>query len=148
MDDLIRLTGMWENTNRNGEVYYAGALGGAKLLLLRNKRAEGSDPGWTLMIAKRSDKQRDRAERSPAADPHIDQDDRQDRAADDARPPATENVDQGAPQRRQAAAAGDRGNQRRSTAASPSGSPRAMDREITASTVTSALPRVAILELD
>ena len=64
MDDLIRLTGLWENTNRQGETYFAGALGGAKSLLLKNKRAEGSDPGWTLMIAKRPDRQRDQTERS------------------------------------------------------------------------------------
>ncbi len=47
---------MWENTNRQGEMYFAGALGSAKLLLLKNKHTEGNDPGWTLMVAKRPDK--------------------------------------------------------------------------------------------
>ena len=46
-----------------------------------DKRAEGSDPGWTLMIAKRPDRQRD-----PAG--------HQDQAADDAPPAATADTGQ------------------------------------------------------
>ena len=81
MDDLIRLTGMYENTSKAGQQYFVGYLGAAKVLLLKDQRAAEGRPGWALMIAPRPDRQRDQAGR-------------QDRATDDAPPPATEDAGQ------------------------------------------------------
>ncbi|HOT83358.1 MAG TPA: hypothetical protein PLQ12_08660 [Candidatus Defluviicoccus seviourii] len=53
-DALIRLCGLWKNrSQKTGEVYYAGVLGGAKVLLLRDKKAAEGAPQWALMISER-----------------------------------------------------------------------------------------------
>ncbi|MFZ1415496.1 MAG: hypothetical protein WAS73_13080 [Defluviicoccus sp.] len=52
--NLIRLTGLYENrSQKTGEVYFSGVLGGAKILLLKDSRAGEGQPGWALMIAER-----------------------------------------------------------------------------------------------
>ena len=64
MDDLIRLTGMYENTSKaSGQTYFVGYLGAAKVLLLKDQRATEGQPGWALMVAPRPDRQRDQAGR-------------------------------------------------------------------------------------
>ena len=94
MDDLIRLTGMYESQKKaTGQTYFVGYLGSAKVLLLKDQRAAEGQPGWALMVAPRPEKR--------------DQAGRQDRATDDAPPPATEDTGQGARQRRDRAAAAD-----------------------------------------
>ena len=60
MDDMIKLTGLFENTSKAGNKYFVGVLGGVKLVMLENKRRENdNDPHWTLFIT-------ERAERKPA----------------------------------------------------------------------------------
>lgn len=52
--NLIRLTGLYENrSQKTGETYFSGVLGGAKVLLLKDSRAGEGQPGWALMIAER-----------------------------------------------------------------------------------------------
>ena len=60
MSNLIRLTGMWENKSKTGETYFTGALGGVKLLLLKDRYAGEGDPGWRLMVTARPEKKPDR----------------------------------------------------------------------------------------
>jgi hypothetical protein len=46
---LIRMCGMYENVSKDGSTYYAGYLGGVKLLLLKNKKAGEGEAPWTLL---------------------------------------------------------------------------------------------------
>ena len=55
-DVLIRLTGMWENTTKDGRQYFSGVLGGVKVLLFKDKNPAEGSPGWSLMIAPRPEK--------------------------------------------------------------------------------------------
>jgi hypothetical protein len=47
---LIRMCGMYENVAKDGSTYYAGYLGGCKILLLKNKRAAEGEAPWTLLV--------------------------------------------------------------------------------------------------
>ena len=61
--NLIRLTGLYENrSQKTGEVYYAGVLGGAKVLLLKDNRAADGQPTWALFIQERAPKPAGNAE--------------------------------------------------------------------------------------
>ena len=40
MSELIQLTGLWLNTKQDGEKYFSGNLGGAKVLIFKNKHKE------------------------------------------------------------------------------------------------------------
>ena len=53
---MVRLTGLYENTSKAGQTYFVGYLGGAKVLLLKDKRAVEGQPGWALMITARPEK--------------------------------------------------------------------------------------------
>jgi len=65
---LIRLTGMYENTAaKSGRRYFVGYLGGVKLLLLENLKAEPGEPGWNLCVTARPERQD--APRRPATAP-------------------------------------------------------------------------------
>lgn len=56
-DTLIRLTGLYENrSQKTGETYFSGVLGGVKILLLKDNRAGEGQPGWALMVAERQPK--------------------------------------------------------------------------------------------
>jgi len=46
---LIRMCGMYENVSKDGSTYYAGYLGGVKLLLLKNKKTGEGEAPWTLL---------------------------------------------------------------------------------------------------
>lgn len=39
-EPLVKLGAVWENTDRNGNIYYAGKIGDARLVILRNKFKE------------------------------------------------------------------------------------------------------------
>jgi hypothetical protein len=54
---LVKLTGMYENTAaKSGRRYFVGYLGGVKLLLLENTKAEPGEPGWNLCITARPER--------------------------------------------------------------------------------------------
>jgi hypothetical protein len=40
---------MYENVSKDGSTYYAGYLGGVKLLLLKNKKTGEGEAPWTLL---------------------------------------------------------------------------------------------------
>lgn len=50
---MIKLTGLWYNTDKNGEGYYSGTLGGAKVFIFPNKfKEEGSkQPDMNVFIS-------------------------------------------------------------------------------------------------
>ena len=48
---LVKLTGLYENTSKkSGDVYFAGYLGAAKILVMRDKRAEPGKPTWGIFV--------------------------------------------------------------------------------------------------
>ncbi|MBF0098222.1 MAG: hypothetical protein HQM05_12880 [Magnetococcales bacterium] len=54
---LIKLAGLYENqSQRSGETYFAGYLGSAKVVVLRDKNAEPGKPTWNLCIQEREPK--------------------------------------------------------------------------------------------
>ncbi|WP_130471414.1 hypothetical protein [Candidatus Magnetaquicoccus inordinatus] len=54
---LIKLAGLYENqSQRSGETYFAGYLGSAKVVVLRDKNAEPGKPTWSLCIQEREPK--------------------------------------------------------------------------------------------
>lgn len=54
---LVKLAGLYENrSQKTGDPYFVGYLGGAKVLLLKDKRAEPGKPGWSLFITPRPEK--------------------------------------------------------------------------------------------
>lgn len=51
---LVKLAGLYENTSaKTGKTYFVGYLGSAKVLILRDERAEPGQPQWALFIAER-----------------------------------------------------------------------------------------------
>ena len=55
---LVKLTGLYENqSKKTGDTYFVGYLGAAKVLILRDTRAEPGKPGWGLFIQEREPKQ-------------------------------------------------------------------------------------------
>jgi NADH:ubiquinone oxidoreductase subunit len=61
---MIKLCGLWENKDKNGDVYFQGKLGyGARLVIFKNTYATGEkSPGWILYIAE--DKKQEKPGRS------------------------------------------------------------------------------------
>jgi hypothetical protein len=48
---LVKLTGLYENVSKKtGDTYFAGFLGNAKVMVLRDKNAEPGKPGWSLCV--------------------------------------------------------------------------------------------------
>ena len=56
---MIKLCGLWENKDKDGNVYFQGKLGyGAKIMIFRNTYQSGEkSPDWILYIAE--DKKRE-----------------------------------------------------------------------------------------
>lgn len=54
---LVPLAGLYENTSeRTGKRYFVGYLGKAKLVMLQNPEAKDGEPGWTLFLTERPEK--------------------------------------------------------------------------------------------
>jgi hypothetical protein len=53
---LIKVCPVYENVSKDGSTYYAAYLGGAKLLVLRNKRAAEGEAPWTLFVCARPER--------------------------------------------------------------------------------------------
>ena len=52
MSEMIQLTGLWLNQSKSGEKYFSGNLGGAKVLIFKNKhKTEEKHPDYQLYIA-------------------------------------------------------------------------------------------------
>jgi len=54
-DVKIRLAGLWQNKDRNGDLYLSGAIGQARLLVLRNtfKQPGEKTPDFNLYVVPR-----------------------------------------------------------------------------------------------
>jgi hypothetical protein len=54
---LVKLAGMYENkSQKTGDPYFVGYMGAAKVLLLRDKKAEAGQPGWALFVSQRPER--------------------------------------------------------------------------------------------
>ncbi|MDQ7822051.1 MAG: hypothetical protein RDV48_04570 [Candidatus Eremiobacteraeota bacterium] len=51
MSELVKLTGLWKNTTKNGDPILSGYLGAAKVLILKNRDKQGEkDHDYILFI--------------------------------------------------------------------------------------------------
>ena len=46
----VLLGRLFEKTSAKGRVYYTGRLGAARCVMLRDERAEGTDPVWQIFV--------------------------------------------------------------------------------------------------
>lgn len=53
MSDLIKITGLWESVDKNGNPVLSGNLGGARVTIFKNtfKEAGSNQPDYNLYIA-------------------------------------------------------------------------------------------------
>ena len=64
---MIRLTGLWESTTKDGQQMLSGNLGNARLVILPNKfKKTDKHPTHNLLIAEREDRVSDVARQSSA----------------------------------------------------------------------------------
>lgn len=50
--DMIQLGGLWANRTKDGEIYFSGYLGNAKLLIFKNKfKTEDKHPHYVAYVA-------------------------------------------------------------------------------------------------
>lgn len=57
---MIEITGMWKNTDNNGNTYYVGYMGNAKVLMFANKyKEQDSHPDAILYLAPKEKKSKD-----------------------------------------------------------------------------------------
>ena len=67
MSEKIKLSGLWLNQTQNGDNYFSGSLGSAKLLIFKNTfKEEGSNqPDYNLYLAPIEKKEEVEAELPP-----------------------------------------------------------------------------------
>ena len=55
---MIKITGLWENKDKNGNTYYSGTMGSSKVIIMKNTfKKEGSNqPDWNFCIAENKKK--------------------------------------------------------------------------------------------
>ena len=52
MSELVQITGLWSNSDKNGKKYLSGYMGNAKVLILENGfKEEEKQPDYILYIA-------------------------------------------------------------------------------------------------
>ncbi|MBX3516742.1 MAG: hypothetical protein KF815_07335 [Rhodospirillales bacterium] len=56
---LVPLAGLYENTSKNGNRYFSGFLGKARVVMFENRDAKEGEPGWTLFVQERQEKPRE-----------------------------------------------------------------------------------------
>lgn len=56
---LVPLAGLYENTSKNGNRYFSGYLGKARVVMFENREAKDGEPGWTLFVQERAEKPRE-----------------------------------------------------------------------------------------
>jgi len=69
MGDLIQLCGLWENKDKNGEIYLSGYLGDARILVYKNKYREQNEkaPHYKVFLAEKRKKEEVKRTPPPAA---------------------------------------------------------------------------------
>jgi hypothetical protein len=54
---MIRITGLWKKTTKDGKTYLQGSLGVAKLVVLPNKfKQKDEDPDYNLLVSEKQEK--------------------------------------------------------------------------------------------
>ena len=50
---MLKITGLWENKDKNGNTYYSGYLGSSKLLIYKNtyKEQGSNQPDYNMYVA-------------------------------------------------------------------------------------------------
>lgn len=49
--DLVKLSGIWVNKDKNGQVYMTGYLGNSRIVILRNSfKTEDKHPGYNMYV--------------------------------------------------------------------------------------------------
>lgn len=48
--DMVFLGGLWANRDKNGQIYFSGYLGSAKLLIFRNKNKTDKQPDYYMQL--------------------------------------------------------------------------------------------------
>jgi hypothetical protein len=57
---MIQITGLWENQKKDGETYFKGYLGGANVLIYKNRyKTASNQPDYILYISEGKDKRKD-----------------------------------------------------------------------------------------
>lgn len=58
---MIKLTGLWLNTAKDGSSYMAGTLGGARVMVFKNgfKQEGDSSPDYVMYLAPKQDRQQE-----------------------------------------------------------------------------------------
>lgn len=57
-NDMVYLGGVWANRDKNGQIYFSGYLGNAKLFLFKNKnKTNDKQPDFYMQIANNTKKQ-------------------------------------------------------------------------------------------
>lgn len=64
MGELIKLSGLWVSTDKNGNEYFSGGFSyGAKILIMKNTyKQKENDPDYNLFIAPKKDKEKEAVE--------------------------------------------------------------------------------------
>lgn len=66
--NLLKLTGCWESTTKNGKRMLKGSIRpGLSLLLLENTEAAGNQPQWTAFLAPSGEGKGQSDDQAPAA---------------------------------------------------------------------------------
>lgn len=56
----VRLGGLWEAKDRNGQTYLSGSLGGGQVLIFKNtKKDNENSPDWNLYLAEQAKRRAD-----------------------------------------------------------------------------------------
>ena len=59
---MIKISGLWLNTDKNGQTYMSGYLGDAKIIIYKNKFKSGENrqPDYNLYISEKNKKEDDK----------------------------------------------------------------------------------------
>ncbi len=63
---LVPLAGLYENTSKNGNRYFSGFLGKARVVMFENRDVKEGELGWTLFVQERQERPREARQGAPA----------------------------------------------------------------------------------
>jgi len=60
MSELIKLMGLWESKDKNGNAFYSGKLGNARVIIMKNGyKEQDNHPDYEVLIKKNEPKQKE-----------------------------------------------------------------------------------------
>jgi len=64
--ELVTLTGLWENTDKNGNTYFTGSLNQSVIVYVfkNTDKQKPNHPDWTLKIGRKKPKEEEQQENS------------------------------------------------------------------------------------